>query len=427
MTQRKSQQQLIVLVIIALVVVADIYGTYTFLTQRIPGLNDFLPRWEGARTFWIDGESPYSDQATLNIQNRIFGHAVGEGEDLSLFAYPFYTIFILFPLTFLSYAWATAIWFVFLEACLIMALLLVCDILKWFPKPLFLTVLVLWSLFIYFATRGLMLGQLSHFLYFLEMLAVWGLYKGNSRLGGVALALSTIKPQMGIMIVPFLLLWALSRRNWNFVGAFAAGMAVLLGLSFLLSPSWFGDWVQQVRVYPTYALEGPPIETIVQYYLGLSPIVTYVISGAFVLLMLYYWYSTIVQKRDDQFLWTVTLTLVVTALAAPRVATPQYVVFTTLIVISLCDFIRRRMGRQAGLWMGVLLAAVMILPWMHFLLTVNGSKENVSNYLPAPIIALLVIWFTRKLWWQYAPKLTDSATAESVAQISQPTRGDALS
>ena len=425
MTQRKSQQMLIVLILIGLVVAANIYGTYTFLTERVPGHNDFLPRWEGSRTFWLEGQSPYSDEATLNIQMRIFGRAVGEGEDLSLFVYPFYTSFILLPLTPLSYSWATAIWMVFLEACLILALLLVCDIVRWFPKPMFLTVLVLWALFYYFAARGLMLGQFSHLLYMLEIASVWGLYRGHPRLGGAALALSTIKPQMGIFIVPFLLLWALSRRNWDFLGGFTGGMIVLWGGSFLLSPSWLGDWITQLRLYPTYTSVGSPVETIVQYYLGLSPVITYFISGGFILLMLYYWYSTMILKRNDHFLWTVTLTLVVTALTAPRVATPQYVVFTTLIVISLCDFIRKRKVKQAGWWMAGVLALVTVLPWLHFLMTVDGSQQHISNYVPTPIVAMLILWFTRKLWWQYAPPLKDTTNTQP-AVIRQPAPGDAL-
>ena len=56
-----------------LVVVVLVVGTHNALTVRVPGMNDFIIRYEGARSFWLEGVSPYSEQATLNIQMAMYG------------------------------------------------------------------------------------------------------------------------------------------------------------------------------------------------------------------------------------------------------------------------------------------------------------------------------------------------------------------
>jgi hypothetical protein len=425
MTKKRSQGLLVLGAAIILVLGMNIYSTYTFLTSRVPGHNDFLSRWEGARSFWIDGNSPYSDEASLNIQTMIYGRPALDGEDASLFVYPFFTVFLLWPLTYVSYAWAAAIWMVILEALLVAALLLICHMVGWRPRPLMFTMLIIWTLIYYPAARGLMLGQPGHLVYFLEIVALWGLYKGQGRLAGAALALSTIKPQMGILLIPFLLLWGLRNRNWPFLGAFAVTGLALAALSFLFLPDWVYGWLYQVRLYPTYTDVGSPIETVVEVFLGLSPLITQALSLGLVGAMLFCWYTVLVQRRDERFLWVVTLTLITTSLAMPRVSTPQYITFSVLMVVVGLDFIRRRVRPYAGLWMALVLVALLVLPWAHFLMTIEGSQEHISLYVPLPFVALALMWLTRRMWWRDVPVVPAAVTLAD--DTGQPIlRGDAL-
>ena len=188
--------------------------------------------------------SPYSEAATLNIQERIYGRAAVDGEDLGLFAYPMYTVFYVAPIVGLPYAWASAVWMVVLEVCLIGGLFLLLQTLRWQPSPLMTAGLLLFTLLNYYALRGLLLGQPSHVVYLFTALALWGLSQGRDALAGVALALTTIKPQMGFLLVPFLLLWAWRARRWDFVGGFVGMFGALMLISFALQPDWFLDWIE---------------------------------------------------------------------------------------------------------------------------------------------------------------------------------------
>ncbi|MEP6988798.1 MAG: hypothetical protein ABI970_24565, partial [Chloroflexota bacterium] len=76
----RSPYRSIILVLIASVFfVGAVIVTHNMLTEPFPGHNDFMSRWEGARSFWIDHLNPYGDQASLNIQKRIYGRPVQVG------------------------------------------------------------------------------------------------------------------------------------------------------------------------------------------------------------------------------------------------------------------------------------------------------------------------------------------------------------
>ncbi|MCU0514958.1 MAG: DUF2029 domain-containing protein, partial [Anaerolineae bacterium] len=246
---------LLVLAVLAL----NVLGTYQALTRPFPGHNDFMSRWEGVRSFVHDGLNPYGPEASLNIQRQIFGRAALPEEDPGYFAYPFYTVLLLWPLVLVDYALASALWMVLLEACLVGALLLLVQVFRWRPAPLLTAGLLVWTLIAYYPARGLLLGQPGLLVYALEVLALWALLRRRDGLAGAALALSTLKPQMGYLIVPFLLLWALREQRYRFAGSFALSFGGLLALSFLLLPSWFSDWLAQLALYPSYTAFGSPV------------------------------------------------------------------------------------------------------------------------------------------------------------------------
>lgn len=395
----ESRSQKLILALVALVVFAVVVvGVRSIFTARYPGLNDFMSRWEGARSYWIDGLNPYGEQASLNIQTRIYGRAVVEGEDPGYFAYPFYTVFLVWPLVYLPYSWASAAWMALLAASLIGSLLLLLNLLRWQPGAPLLAALALWALFFYFSARGLILGQPGTLVVFLEILTIWGLARGQNRLAGAALALSTIKPQMGFLVVPFLLLWGWRAQRWNFLAAFAVTFGAALLASFMLLPSWLGDWLAQLSLYPSYTALGSPVWIVTQYYLGLGSVAEYTVTAALAGWMLWAWWGVLAQKKDARLLWTLALTLTVTHLIAPRTATPHYVVFFLPLVFYFSRLARQKWG---GLWVALLLAALVLLPWIHFVTTVAGEFEHPTLYLPLPFGILLLLWPTRRMWWRF--------------------------
>lgn len=404
----------IALILFIIIFAGAVVLHYNTFTSRVAGMNDFMSRWEGARSFFVDGISPYSDQASLNIQKRIFGRAVIDDEDPGYFVYPFYTVFFVFPTVGVNYAWASAIWMVFLEACLLLAMGLLLNFYGWRPPPILFALLMFYALLEYPAGRGLFLGQPSHVVYALQIFTLWALYRGYGLVAGVALACATFKPQMSYMLVPLLLLWGMRYRQWRFIGGFVGMFALLMSASFILQPDWFGDWLNQMRLYPEYTGRaypdtGSPVWIILQGWLRLGDIPELLISGMFIGTMLWGWWMLLIAQKSERFLWVVALTLCVTHLVALRTATPHFVVFNLIWLFYLS-----RWAQKGIQWrVGMVLVGAFIALWVLFFITVQGrdALEHPIMFLPPSFLAFGLLIITRKLWWSDAPQLPEGTTA----------------
>ncbi|MBC8099441.1 MAG: DUF2029 domain-containing protein [Armatimonadetes bacterium] len=397
---------LIAAVILALVLVANVLFTYVVFTRPFPGFNDYLTVWEGARAYFYDGLDPYSPATSLRIQTRIYGRAALPDEQPNHFAYPFYAVFFVYPFIHFEYAFATALWVVFLECCLIAAALLAFNLYRWRPRPTTVMAVALLAVFCYPGARGLFLGQVSHLVYLLQALALWATVKDRDRLAGVALALSSFKPQMGILFIPLLLLWALYQRRWRLLSAFGITLALLVGASFVLLPEWVAGFWTQVRLYPAYIEVSTPAWVITQYWLNLgsgAEIAVNLVAYAGVL-----WTWVALRQHPERFLWTVMLALTVTHVVGPRTASPHFIVFMLPLLFYLHQMTQRRMGWR----MLLLMVALVLVPWLHFLLTISPTKfEHPTVFLPLPLLNLAALLMTRTLWWKvHAQQLKLSPT-----------------
>ena len=368
--------------------------TYHLFTSQFPGQNDFLSRWEGARGLFQEGINPYSDTASLSIQRLIYGRAALPTEDLGLFVYPLYTAIMILPTALMPYAWAAATIIVMLLASLVIGLLLTLDVFKWRPKPYLLALLALWAMFNYYGARGVFLGQLGIAVFALEMLAIWALARNMNVVAGVALALATIKPQMAWLLVGFLLLQQLTQRRWRMPVAFFVTWGALMLASFVLVPSWFGEWLAQVQLYPSYTRDGSPVWIITQHYLQLGDVVEGVVNVLFAAWLGWLWWQVLVAKKHERTLWTIAMTLILGNIFSFKTATPHFVAFMLPMVLYFKWLSKHGIG-----WVLVVLLLTLIVPWGHFATTIEGRLENLVLFLPAPLLMLLVTWVTRKRWW----------------------------
>lgn len=396
----RGMQRLILLLVVAVVLVLNVVGTHNALTGPYPGHNDIMAPWEAARSYFIDGIPVYSAQSNLNIQTRIYGRAATTDEIPNNYAYPLFTIFAMWPFIHVSYDWATAAWMVLLEVCLITALGLLLDLYRWKPRPVMLAALVLWSLFWYPAARGLLLGQISHVIFLLQVVTVWAMLRRRDTLAGLALVGTLFKPQMAFLLVPFVLLWALKGRRWRVISVFAGGTALLLLFSFAMQPTWVGDWLAELARYPSYAAVGSPSWVVMDYYLELGGVGEYTLAAGICLGLLWLWWRAFRDGSPNRWLWTYMLTLVVTHLVAPRTATTHFAVLAAPLLFYVARWSRQR----RGLWAWLLLLLTFVGPWLHFVLTVDGEFEHAATYLPLPVGTALLLWFTRRAWLGESPR-----------------------
>jgi hypothetical protein len=114
-------------------------------------------------------------------------------------------------------------------------------------------------------------------------------------------------------------------------------------------------------------------------------------------LLLWAWYHVLIRGEMARLDWTIMLTLTVTHLAAVRTATPHYVIFT-IPMLFYFRMVSRRSARSI-LAISLILLLLLVIPWLHFLLTVDGEFEHPTLYLLLPVGMLIILWLTRRWWW----------------------------
>jgi hypothetical protein len=372
------------------------WANYRFVVEN-PGGNDFLARWNGARYWVTQGISPYDQRVSLSTQRYFYGRPAQpeKGEDMAHFVYPFYSMLFFAPFGMMDYTLARTVWMTVLECSLFGLAFLSFRLVKWSPPIVERALVVLFVLFWYHSVRALVVGQFAVLNALLITAALLFILRGKDIGAGILLALSTTKPQMVFLLVPFVLLWACSRRRWRIWGAFFATLAVLLAGSLTILPDWPLQMLRQVVQYPSYTEIGSPLSIIAGGVPQAEPVLNTMLHAALFIYLIVEW-ALAWKKTRRWFLWTALLTLVVTNLIALRTATTNYVVLVPVLFLMFQVMEERwKLPGRLGVYLMLVLLGVGL--WILFLNTVEGNVEHPWMYLPLPLVSLFGLWWVR--WW----------------------------
>ena len=398
--QRSILYFVIILLLAAVVLVGLTWANFRFATDN-PGGNDFLARWTGAHFWLVEGLSPYDPQVSLEAQRMIYGRAAvpGRGEDVAHFVYPLHSMLFFGPFGLLDFTLARAIWMTVIQVSLIALAFVSLRLVEWKVSPIMAAALVIFTLLWYHGMRTVMVGQFAAVNALLIVLSLY-LIRQNQDLGaGILLALSTTKPQMSFLIIPFVFLWAISVRRWGILTSFLASLGLMLVASLALIPDWPLQMIWQMLDYPSYTDIGSPLSIVASAAPGISSALSLVLNGLVIIYLIVEW--VLAWGKDDRwFLWTALLTLVLTNLVAFRTATTNYVMLLPVLflIFKVWD---ERWGVAGKVLMWVTLVGLAVGLWVLFLNTVDGNIEHPIMYLPLPIFCLIGLWWVR--WWAVRP------------------------
>lgn len=383
-----------------------VHGAFTTLH---PGANDFYSRWAGARALLVEKRDPYNLQVTEEIQAvlDIDPKEIGRGG----FNYPLYVLFTFWPIVYLPYSWAQAIWLVTLQWIAVIA---ACGLMRlegWRPSPLGLVVFLLGTLALYHVTRSILLGQFTlHVLLFLA-LTLLALESERDGWAGICLAATAIKPQMVILIGPWLVIWSIGQRRWRFLGGLLAGGATLLLSSMALFPKWPVRFIEDIFRYRQVAGGQNPLALLHDLLWPNGPdAVRYGVAGLLVLAMLAAWWRGWRQK-GKAFHQAIYWTLVVSVLVLFQTGTTNQV----LLIIPWFAWLTTAFRRREK-WLVLLVAgAIEVALWILFLATIEDGLEHPIMFLPLPLLSLTILvgteiqsWYSRRL----RAALLEAETAE---------------
>ncbi|MGA8430860.1 MAG: glycosyltransferase family 87 protein [Candidatus Sulfotelmatobacter sp.] len=245
--------------------------------RNIPrgNLSDLYPRWLGARELLLHGKNPYSREVTIDIQKGYYGRPLdralpNDPKDQQAFAYPVYVIFLLAPTIKLPFS-TVQFWFTWvLVGVSIATVWLWLRVLRWnlsFAGMFVCAVLLLGS---FPEVQGLKLQQLTLLVAFLLAAGMALVSAGQLFLGGACLALATIKPQLALPLVTWMLIW--TAGNWKLRWRLAAGLIAVMSLFLVAAefvlPGWSSMFWHATREYLEYTGNQSVLDQLVNWGLG---------------------------------------------------------------------------------------------------------------------------------------------------------------
>jgi len=309
--------------ILYLLVFLTILATFTyalsFLFEKNALGGDFFIFWNAGRAIFLEGKSPYLPEITLRIQMGIYGHPASPQQDQVAFAYPPYSLLVLFPTFWMPYPWGEAFWLA-LNLLLIITMILV--LFPFAPKWLGFSFVLLYPVFL-----ALIVGNFVALIGIILLLAYYLLFNGKTTnpwtlIGlGISLAWCTAKFQFSWLFLIFLAFECLRQKLWFLVISFTASMFAFLSLSWILSPGWLREWAARLAIYSGYIKYETTTYGLLKSFLSETP--TFVISLVGVLLIGFItiaWFLRFRRTKEnslDIFLWCGFVTYLVHPPAVP--------------------------------------------------------------------------------------------------------------
>lgn len=379
----QKKDWLILSILLIFLFALETFVVQRFLTSQVPGANDYYSRWHGARAFLLEGRNPYALDVTEEIQPviGIDPSEVGRGG----FNYPLHVIFFFWPLAYLSYDWAQAVWW---TVVLWLAIASTIVLLQWLDvkfKPRQLLIFLLVALTFYPITRSVFLGQFTlHILFFLALALLLLKYKSDFW-AGVALSAASIKPQMLILVVPFLLIWAVTQKRWRFVYGLLIGGGVFLVASLVLMPTWPIEFLADTRRYRQFSGGFTPLQLLFDTLAPNAPSFLWQIPAALlVLIMLYFWWKS--RASDSAFKPALYWTIVVQTLVTFQTGTTNQV----LLWILLLDWLASLRTPRGTLLSLAFTTLTWFAAWTLFVRTL-GEHEHPIMFLPLSFLTLILL------------------------------------
>jgi hypothetical protein len=378
---------MLVVLLFGAVFLLESVALHRFYSTRFPGISDFYAPWAGARALLLEGRDPYSQYVTAEIQEAKDIDPSLRGSGKGGFTYPLHVVFVFWPLVYLPYPWVQAIWMVTLQWLALATVAVLLCLERWSPEPLGLLGLCLGTLFLYPVARSIMLGQFTLHVTFMLAAALLALEHRRDAWAGAALGLTSIKPQMIILVVPWIALWAVSRRRWRLLeGLLGTGTLLMLG-SLALFPRWPISFVRSVFRYSTVAGGRNPIRVLVSLlWSDRSVIARYSLAVALLVAMLGAWRRGWADT-DKRFSRATQWTILVSLSVLFQTGTTNQ----AMLLIPLFEWLRKALKRWPPRAVLICVCILESALWVLFLATIKGDWENPVMFLPLPLLGLIVL------------------------------------
>lgn len=375
---------------------------------------DLYPLWLTSGEAVHKHGNPYSPEMTAQIQRGLFGHAMDPNNqddpppNYRTFSYPIFADYFLLPFSEVGFEKLR------LAAVVILVLVTAGTVLLWLyalelrlsaGQKLAAIVLVLSS---YYALEALYAEQIGILVGCFLAAAAWCVTRERFAWAGGWLALSTIKPQVSILLIAGMLIWAVSqwsKRRGLTIG-FCAGMLGLWLSGEWLHRGWVPLWLDVLRHYGEYG--AAPLTRLFFGRVG-GLFLSVILCGA---VLIGWWRVRRESASSARFEVAVAATLAVTAVALlPGQAVYDQIILLPAILLlikgwqrvwhrSVLTRIAALLASLSLVWpwiaaLGVSIAAVILSP-DHIRHSIFALRLPLYPIYVFPFFLLALVWIARK-------------------------------
>jgi hypothetical protein len=383
---------------------------WMYLNHRIaiasPGGVDFLTHWVGTRALF-NGESPYSNEVAIRVQDMVYGRPAQPGENEFLDPYLLYAEVIFAPFALISdYVIARAAWMTFLELATLAIFILSLQIVGWKPGIPSLCSYLLYGILGYHSIRPIMNGNVTTVITLIIVGTIWAIQNRKDGLAGVLMAFALAKPNLTALPALFLIVWMISVGRWRFI-IWLSGSFVLLVLGgMLIIPDWPMQNLLNTLRYNGY---NPPttVAAALDYFIpGIGHWIGIFLYGILMTLLIRRWVKAL-QKGFPIFLFAFALTLVVGQWLGISTDPGNFILLTLPLALVLKPLDK---VPHASIWIPALLGLLLIGLWVLFLASFDPSRANLQSpimFFPLPIFLLIGFYFSQRSGKVVAPLAVD--------------------
>ncbi|MBN2043597.1 MAG: DUF2029 domain-containing protein [Anaerolineales bacterium] len=385
-----------IMFLIVLILIIAMGAILVVFNQRVivplGGDQVYAPIWEASRAAMRSpGANPYSLEAVSRASLLM-----GEGT-VPRFLYPYYSLMLFGPFAQITpYSLSRAVWMTVCLACAVGLAASAVQLTRWRPGALAGIMFAVFALGRVEVVRALLLGNPSLVISLLAAMAMLMVVEKIDVGAGVLFGLTMIKPTMVALLLPFVLVWAVSQRRMRLVASLMVTITVLVAASFFIYPDWLGGNYAAFLGYYQASFPSSPAAYVWSWIPGAGPWAMGVTAILLAGLMLISWWGAL-GKDERWFLWTAALTLTITNLLGVPVSVSDHVLLLIPFALAFSVWSQRwpGQGNQLSLFiMAVILGAEWALFWFEMGGDFWGRPADIFWFL-SPLTALVLLYWVR--------------------------------
>jgi hypothetical protein len=395
------------------------FSHHGWLSGRIVlGGGDPYQGREWLRTHWTPeyAREIGPDYLTGNIvyANPTRPGTVYNPDRLSDFVYPIWVAYVFAPFALLPLEWAQGLMMLLDEIGIFIGLWFACRLLGFRPPGYLIPILALLTIGFRPTLRVLQEGGFTG-LVFAAFLGAVLLIRARRApwLAGALLAFCTIKLQVTVVILVFVLLWLLRQRRGEVITWIGVAGFALWGLPTLFQPQWIGEWLSIVRLGSPTIFVQPTLWSLWVTFLGpywwvVGTVVTLGLGVA----LLSYWRHDLVTGRWDSLPGTLIVALPMTLFSWDYDQ-----IFLLVPWLACWAWAAIGASGTARLWRYTLILWALVLPLYPLLPIPRNEEQTYGLLLPATLLILYTL-ARRRAAGATASRLPEAWQGQSPSRIA---------